>query len=141
MLLLTKLLIDCCLFMLAWLVQVIIYPSFQYTDTQKLHFWHNRYQRLISYFVLPLMLGELIISFYYTYYFYHLAHLTHSVLVITIWLSTFLQAVPVHQNIGNQINTTDNIHKLVKVNTLRTLLWTVLLVLSTIELYTTFIKV
>ncbi|MBL0765651.1 hypothetical protein [Marivirga atlantica] len=141
MLLLTKLLIDCCLFMLAWLVQVIIYPSFQYTDVQKLSFWHNRYQRLISYFVLPLMLSELIISFYYTLYDFSIVHLTHSGLVIIIWLSTFLHAVPVHQNIENQSNTEENIRKLVKVNTLRTLLWTVLLILSATELYTTFIKV
>jgi len=139
MLLLIKLLIDCCLFMLAWLVQVIIYPSFQFTDEKKLNFWHNRYQRLISYFVLPLMLGEITISFYHTLYDFNRLHLVHSLLVIVIWLSTFFQAVPVHQNIENQVDLKRNLKKLVKVNLLRTVLWTGLLVLSTVELYTTFI--
>jgi len=139
MLLLIKLLIDCCLFILIWLVQVIIYPSFQFTSDEKLHSWHNKYQTLISYFVLPLMLLQLTISGYELIYNFNYPHLAHFLLVIAIWASTFFQAVPVHQNISNQKEVISNVLQLVQVNKLRTFLWTIVFALSFTEAYQNFI--
>jgi hypothetical protein len=115
---------------LAWLVQAIIYPSFQYIDRQKLVSWHNRYQRSISYFVLPLMLLQIAISFLLMIDNWKFLNIIHFTLILIIWLSTFLQAVPLHGRIANQEELNVTIPKLVKVNLLRTLLWTATFMIS-----------
>ncbi len=140
MLLLIKLLIDCSLFILIWLVQAIIYPSFQYTSAKMLQFWHKRYQTLISYFVLPLMLCQLAIAVYSSIYLFNYWHLLQLILIVTVWASTFFQAVRVHKNIEKQIDVTKNVAKLVEVNKIRTALWTIVFGLSIMEAYKTFIQ-
>ncbi|MFQ3213117.1 MAG: hypothetical protein ACI9C9_000643 [Marivirga sp.] len=122
--------IDFGLLILAWLVQAIIYPSFQYIDRQKLVSWHNRYQRSISYFVLPLMLLQIAISFLLMIDNWKFLNIIHFTLILIIWLSTFLQAVPLHGRIANQEELNVTIPKLVKVNLLRTLLWTATFMIS-----------
>jgi hypothetical protein len=122
--------IDFGLLILAWLVQVIIYPSFQYIDRRQLVSWHNHYQKLISYFVLPLMLLQIGISFLLMVHNFEVFNIIHFTLLLIIWLSTFLQAVPLHGKIAKQELLDVTIPKLVKVNLLRTLLWTATFVIS-----------
>ena len=51
-------LVDFGLFILIWLTQLVIYPSFTYFREQDLTRWHRKYTRAISYIVMPLMLGQ-----------------------------------------------------------------------------------
>ncbi len=124
--------IDFGLLVLVWLVQFIIYPSFQYMEGNKLAIWHDKYQRLISYFVMPLMLSQLALTSYLLVSAPELYHVLHFTLIIMIWLSTFFQAVPVHQKIARQEAINENVPKLVKVNLLRSILWTVAFTISLI---------
>jgi len=49
---------------LIWLVQLIIYPSFEFTDKDAFLGWHEKYTGLITVVVLPLMLGQLGLTLY-----------------------------------------------------------------------------
>lgn len=122
--------LDFGLLILAWLVQAIIYPSFQYINRESLPKWHANYQTLISFFVLPLMLAQLGLSVWLAVNISGYLTILHSCLLLLIWISTFFQAVPVHQNIEKQIEVEANLSNLVKVNTPRTILWTITFLIS-----------
>lgn len=51
-------LVNAGMFILIWLVQLVIYPSFALVPAPRLVKWHARYTRTISFFVVPLMLGQ-----------------------------------------------------------------------------------
>ena len=59
---LIRLLFDFGLLVLIWLVQLVIYPSFLYYEQDNLKRWHEKYTQKITYVVLPLMMGQLIIT-------------------------------------------------------------------------------
>lgn len=103
-----------------WLVQILIYPSFNLAKNKEHHQFH---MTAISKVVLPIMLLELgaIIYFYFT---------TNSsiillvlILLILIWLSTFMLQVPHHRAVQSNPST-GSIAKLVSFNWIRTCLWT-----------------
>ena len=122
-------LVDFGLVILIWIVQLVVYPGFKYTAVESFSVWHSQYTTLISFLVVPLMFGQVgIVS----------AQLLQRpswpvwlsmALVVVIWISTFAQAVPVHnalQAAGNM--TPEELHhqasRLVSVNWVRTILWT-----------------
>jgi hypothetical protein len=51
-------------------------------------------------------------------------------LIILIWISTFAQAVPLHNKIDLEVDLSQTISQLVRVNWVRTILWTVIFILS-----------
>jgi hypothetical protein len=53
-------LVDFALFILIWIVQRIIYPSFMYHSPVSLSQWHAVYSKRIALIVVPLMLGQLL---------------------------------------------------------------------------------
>jgi len=53
-----RLVVDFCLVVLIWLVQLIIYPSFRYMSPEQLAIWHPKYTTLITLVVGPLMLAQ-----------------------------------------------------------------------------------
>ena len=127
-----RLLFDFGLLVLIWLVQLIIYPSFKYLESQKVIDWHNRYSTRISLIVIPLMIGQLFITIIQlmgqTYISYFIG-----ALVLSVWLITFLFFVPLHQKISkNQINSS-TFSQLITVNWWRTAIWTTIFIVALLE--------
>lgn len=111
------------LFGLIWIVQLVHYPSFRFISDDKWQAFHQHHSRSISIIVMPLMLIELGMSTYFLYYEVNTFSIINGILVGIIWLNTFLQAVPLHGKLEGEKNI-DLINKLVKINWIRTVLWT-----------------
>ena len=76
------------------------------------------------------MVGQLItssIQVYFNPYFYTI---TSSLLVIGVWLSTFLVFVPLHTNLSKREEVELSIKKLKLHNWLRTLLWSLIFIVT-----------
>ncbi|ADR20637.1 hypothetical protein MATR_17380 [Marivirga tractuosa] len=125
------------LFILIWMVQLIIYPSFTYMQKPDLISWHPRYTNAISIVVMPLMLVQLIATSYLTYSIFNWVLLIQCILIIALWASTFFQAVPLHNQIASGIRIKDAAENLVQVNWKRTIMWTVIVILNFIDRFTT----
>ncbi len=129
--LLFKLIPDVGLLVLIWLVQLVIYPSFKYYQSKDLKTWHNIYTRRITIVVLPLMLSQLVLSITLLVLSnWMIYHIVDAVLVALTWILTFVIFVPLHQNINNSLNQNESVHKLISYNWIRTLLWSLVVILS-----------
>ncbi len=117
------------LLILVWMVQLIVYPSMTHMSEKALLEWHSKYTFRVSLLVIPLMFGQLGLLIYYLKMSFSYSLAIALFLVFGAWLNTFLQAVPLHNKIA--ANTTVNIaaHSLVKVNWIRTILWTIVFIL------------
>lgn len=126
--------VHACVLILIWLVQVIIYPSFKYTSEADFPAWHSKYTRLITFFVLPLMFIQLGISFYQITIEMNALNIAVLVIIVLVWLSTFIISVPLHNDLqaGKNIKL---IAKLVKTNWYRTILWTAVFMIELIALF------
>lgn len=121
-----RLICDAGLLVLIWMVQLIIYPSFSYYKLENLYKWHTTYTKRIAVIVIPLMVGQLITVTLQVIEKQDEYTFSSSLLVLFVWLSTFIQFVPLHTNIGREINVVASIKKLKIQNWLRTFLWTLL---------------
>jgi len=128
---LPALLISWGLVVLIWIIQLVHYPSFHYIDAAKFIDFHNHHSKSITVIVMPLMLAELIISFYLGYKsgFAPIESIA-LLMVIGIWLSTFIIQIPLHDQLSVGNNTTV-VNKLVNTNWIRTFLWSAKAILLT----------
>lgn len=115
---------DCGLLVLICLIQVIIYPSFDYIETKNFKTWHIRYTWVISLIVVPLMLLQIGVE---------LCHALvaeprwwRALLIGLVLIATFSLSVPCHKKLQSMGKRTVIIRKLVLTNWIRTLLWTIL---------------
>lgn len=125
--------IFCSFFMcgLIWLVQLVHYPFFSRAERSQFT-EHIRFHGMrISFVVLPVMIAELISSILLTFYApsFQTIHLIGLIVVILIWLSTFLLQVPQHAKLTGGFDE-HAIRKLVHTNWIRTILWSVKSALS-----------
>ncbi|QLG46738.1 hypothetical protein [Costertonia aggregata] len=130
-----RLLFDFGLVILIWTVQLIIYPSFPYYGRLDLIEWHKIYVQRISYVVVPLMFGQLVVSaiqVYESQTFYTIASL---ILVILVWALTFSQFVPLHHKISNTTFTEKDVRQLIVRNWGRTILWNLIFIWGLINLF------
>jgi len=127
-----RLLLDFGLVVLIWIIQRIVYPSFLHYSTENLIIWHKEYTSRFSAIVIPLMIGQLGISIYQAIIVTNLYTVVSLVIVILIWLSTFLQFVPIHSNIAKGRVSEKMLNSLVTKNWLRTFLWSLLFVMNCI---------
>ncbi len=110
---------------LIWLIQLVHYPSFRFIHADDFLAFHQHHTTSIVWMVIPLMLGELGISFYLSYQSgWQMIHLFPFILVILLWLCTFLIQIPIHDSLSNGKDLVQ-IKKLIDTNWLRTFLWTV----------------
>lgn len=123
---LLRLLFDFGLVVLIWMVQLIIYPSFQYFNPKNLLQWHQKYTLAISFVVIPLMFGQLITASLQLVMERNLFTISSIVMIGLVWLSTFTQFVPMHGSISSGITSQDQLKELVSNNWIRTFLWTVI---------------
>jgi len=125
-----RLLFDAGLFVLIWMVQLVVYPSFTFYNSDNLKRWHDKYTKQITFIVMPLMLGQLATTgiqlwqdmTYYT--------ILSGVLVFLLWGATFLKFVPLHNRIINGDFDEEILDDLVWYNWGRTVLWSLLFLIS-----------
>ena len=125
-----RLICDSGLLILIWIVQLIIYPSFSYYNREDLLKWHETYTKSIAIIVIPLMFGQLIVTIIQVYHNQDFYTITSSLLVLCVWLSTFLQFVPLHASISNGKDVEISIKKLKLHNWLRTVLWSFIFIVT-----------
>ena len=130
-----RLLIDFGLVVLIWIVQRIVYPGFLFYKPDDLIKWHSVYTSRFTFIVMPLMLGQLGISIYQLIIKIELYTVLSLMIIILIWLSTFLQFVPVHNEIHKGKFSHKKLDSLIKKNWIRTFLWTVLFLYSLLVTY------
>ena len=125
-----RLLFDFGLLVLIWIVQRIVYPSFLHYNSINLINWHKEYTSRLSFIVMPLMLGQLSISIYQLIMEINPYTVLSIIIIIVIWVATFLQFVPIHAQISKGKASQKMLDSLVKKNWIRTFLWTVLFLYS-----------
>ncbi len=111
---------------LIWTIQLVHYPSMRYIPKDKFPEYHNFHSTRISILAMPLMLAELVTSIMLWYQNLNNAiqtvFLINLIIVVLIWLSTFLIQVPLHNALSKEKNT-EKLSKLILSNWIRTLLW------------------
>ena len=132
---LARLLLDFGLVVLIWMVQLLIYPSFKYYSTTSLLKWHSRYTFNMGLIVIPLMFGQLIIYTVQVFQEQSFFNVFGMIVVILLWLSTFLQFVPLHQAITNNKFSGNTLSQLVVRYWIRTTLWSILFIWSLVEVF------
>jgi len=125
-----RLLFDFGLLVLIWIIQRIVYPSFLHYNSKDLVNWHKVYTSRLTFIVMPLMLGQLGISIYQLIMEIDLYTVLSLIIIIVIWVATFLQFVPIHAQISKGKASQKMLDSLVKKNWIRTFLWTVLFLYS-----------
>ena len=125
-----RLLIGFGLFVLIWMVQLIVYPSFMYYETHNLIKWHKQYVFNFKFIVIHLMLVQLGISLYQAIIFSNLYTITSLILILLVWITTFFQFVPIHSNISKGIVNKKMLNTLVNKNWIRTFLWSLEFIIS-----------
>ncbi len=129
---LLKILFNTGLFILIWIVQLVIYPSFSFYSEANIKKWHRLYTSRITIVVLPLMLGQLLLYIYTSITQSDIIDYISLCLVVLSWLTTFLIFVPLHSNIETLHDTVFSRERLTKTNWIRTVLWSIILIISLI---------
>lgn len=129
-LLMCRVAVDFGMLVLIWLVQLIIYPSFEFSDKETFAFWHQRYTGLITLVVLPLMLGQLALTGYQLTQERSWSTITCMILIVFCWVVTFTLSVPAHNQLQSSGNKIETVTWLVRTNWLRTIAWTASAVIS-----------
>lgn len=112
---------------LIWFVQIVHYPLFQFTGGANFKPYHQRHTQWTGYVVIVPMLVELGTSALLLRYHDGIAFnltIVAFVLVIIIWLSTFLLQVPAHSALSGQKEDAI-IARLVRTNWIRTVSWSI----------------
>jgi len=125
-----RLLVDFGLLVLIWIVQLVVYPGFGYYQRESLVKWHQKYTLQITYVVFPLMVTQLLLSGIQLWHTVSWYSGSSFLVVILLWVSTFLQFVPLHNKISEGYFDEKTTLQLVDKNWLRTFLWTVLFFMS-----------
>ena len=129
-LLFAELLVDAGLFVLAWMVQLIVYPGFLAYSPSDLVTWHKKYTPRITWIVAPLMMAQLVLSFLLTVNNPRIISISVLLLVLGTWITTFLFFVPVHRLIDQGRAQMRDLNALVAKNWMRTLGWTLIFLLN-----------
>ena len=106
------------------LVQFVIYPSFAEIAVDRFIAWHSRYTQIITWFVAPLMIGQVgLLGWLWFIRPSRVLVLTIAMVVIA-WVATACVSVPCH----NQLQATGLDHRvvarLIHTNWIRTVAWT-----------------
>ena len=117
------LLISFGLVILIWLVQLIIYPNFQYIPDAELIKWHKIYTPRITVVVAPLMILQLALTIYLSFYLFSTLNLLALGLIVLNWLITFIYFVPLHVKIDQDNINQTSLRRLVQLNWYRTIIW------------------
>ncbi|MCC5931007.1 MAG: hypothetical protein JJU28_17305 [Cyclobacteriaceae bacterium] len=115
---------------LTWLVHWIAYPAFFFFRTEDLGRWHGFYSGRMVAITLPLMSIQGILSIWFLFKDFQVFTLAYFISVIATWVITFAYAVPYHVKISNAEDLNNDIKKLLRVNLLRSWVWTIIFLLG-----------
>ena len=118
-----SLLVDTVFLYLIWVIQLVIYPSFKYISDHNFLKWHKKYCSIIGFFVIPLMLFQLIESVILVIDFRCVLNFAF---VIITWALTFTVFFNIHKKLSKEGNKKDIIKTLLSLNWLRVFLWSLL---------------
>ncbi|WP_273566638.1 hypothetical protein [Maribacter halichondriae] len=133
MLIQLRLLFDFGLVALIWLVQLTIYPSFSFFSATELDAWHSEYVQNISFVVIPLMFGQVILSALIAFQKRSTYTIGSLLLVLLVWVLTFAIFVPLHDQIASGNYTEETLKNLVTKNWLRTAVWNFIFIWGIID--------
>lgn len=128
-----QIIVDSGLFVLIWIVQLIIYPSFRYIKEEYFVQWHIRYTFLIALIVSPLMLIQAGIEGLLL--FQDEVRWWRIIPIVLIWLATFSLSVPCHRRLRKSGKELSTINRLVATNWIRTILWSLLFFRTGVAVY------
>lgn len=103
-----------------WLVQIVIYPSFQHALSAD---FHKHHVKSIGPIVAPLMTIELIALICLLLQYQDWILISSAACLVVIWISTFFIQVPIHNHIRQNM-TISAIKRLILTNWIRTIFWT-----------------
>ena len=127
---LTRLLLDFGLMVLIWMVQLVVYPGLCHYKKQDLGRWHKIYTGRIGVIVGPLMIAQLVVAILQIWQGANFYTWTSLVIILLIWILTFLIFVPLHNSIVPDKPCADITRSLVLKNWWRTGLWSLLFLMS-----------
>ena len=111
-----------------WVIQLLHYPAFNFIkESDYVEFQHFHMQR-ISFIVVPVMILELFTAFMLVYYIRSNLLILCMIILLFIWLITFVFFTKLHQSLLDGYNKTI-VDKLVKINWSRTILWSLKLII------------
>jgi hypothetical protein len=119
---------------LIWTVQRVHYPSFHFVNSLEYQQFQSFHVNAITPIVFPLMVFELfacILNIYYKSYSRVLSVIVF-LLIVTVWLSTALLSVPIHNQLALGKNN-ELINQLIASNWIRTIAWTLKLVILSLR--------
>ena len=111
-----------------WVIQLLHYPTFHFIkESDYVEFQHFHMLR-ISFIVVPAMIIELLSGFMLVYYFRSNLLILCLIILLVIWLITFVFFTKLHQSL---LGGYDKIivDKLVQINWSRTVLWSLRLII------------
>ena len=106
-----------------WLVQLVIYPSFLRVEPSKLIAWHKAYTFRVSFVIVPLMFGQLVLAILNLWEDPSMLDWIAFAFVLVCWILTFIVSVPLHRKIEQNDITKETRQKLLTTNWPRTILW------------------
>ena len=119
-------LVDFGMCVVLWLVQLVIYPSFLRVEPSELIAWHKAYTFRVSFVILPLMLGQLVIAILSVWEDPSILEWVAFTFVLVCWILNFFVSVPLHRKIEQNDTTEETRQKLIATNWPRTILWSVI---------------
>jgi hypothetical protein len=124
------LLVDFGLVVLIWMVQLIVYPGLGYYSQSDLKIWHVKYMPSITRIVMPLMLAQIVLHFLNLYQNFSWTESLAISLIGLAWINTFFFAAPTHFKISKEEDIKQSVEDLVHINWYRTVLWSIVFLLS-----------
>ena len=133
---LLRIAVDFGLMVLIWMVQLLIYPGFEYLAASTFHRWHRKYARNMTFIVAPMMFIQVFLAGYFFLYQPDLQswNIIYAILVALTWISTFLIFIPLHKKLDDEPHNVEVCRKLTKRNWLRVVLWTAIVILDVVLL-------
>ncbi len=119
-----------------WIVQLVHYPSFQYIDFERYRSFQRFHMEKISLIVVPTMIFELGSGLMLVFFYYKedWIFILSMVFLLAIWIITAIFFTKLHGRLAHgYINAV--VDSLIKTNWLRTLLWTIRLLLVLFSIY------
>ena len=117
-------------FIVLWLVQLVIYPSFLQLSPKRLLIWHQCYTFRVSFILIPLLSMQLIGWFLKLFYRITLPNLLGLLALLSCWGLTFFISVPIHQKIAKGNTDKWLLMRLIYTNWFRTFLWSLVFVIG-----------
>ena len=91
---------------LIWTIQLVHYPSMKFIPKERFVEYHNFHSMRISILAMPLMFAELVTSLMLFYQNFNntiqTIFLANLIIIVLIWLSTFLIQVPLHNALSKE---------------------------------------